>query len=195
MPKKQPSDWSAIEAAYTLGTASIRQIARDHGVTDAAIRKKAKKEGWVRTVVVTANPDEEAFGTEAMDGEILTGRAGPLPEEHGEAILHLAGRMLDEIHGVTSHIGEIEQAILDETAGDRSGKRRAAMLKAVSLGGRALALKTVTQAVVMVKADARAKEEAKGKKERAKDEAQDLAQNGRFATPSGPRLAVDNSSR
>jgi hypothetical protein len=195
MSKKQATDWAAIEAAYTLGTASIRQIARDHGVTDTAIRKKAKADGWVRTVVATANQDEDECGIGGLDGEILTGRASPLPEDHGDAILQLAGRMLDEIHGVTSHLGEIEQAIIDETEKDRSPKRRAAMLKAISLGGRAMALKTVTQAVVMVKADVRAKEEAKGKKERQKEEAQDLAQNGRFATPSGPKLAVDNSRK
>ena len=198
MAEKTKTDWAAIRAAYELGTASIRRIAKDHGITDTAIRSRAKAEGWVRTAVATANEREQRAEDEAqrvLDGEILSGPggpSGPLPEKHEDAILNLAGRLLDELHGSTTNIGEIEAAILDETAGDRDGRRRAAMLKAVSLGGRALTLKTITQAVTLVRAQEIAKEEAKGKKERQKEEAQELAQNGRFATPTGPRMVVNN---
>ncbi len=201
MAAKTNTDWAAIRAAYELGTASIRRIAQDHGITDAAVRKKAKAEGWARTAVAAANqrePDANGGAGWVLDGEILTGlggSAGPLPEKHEDAILNLAGRLLDELHGTTTHIGEIEAAIEDETKDDRDGRRRAAMLKAVSLGGRALTLKTITQAVTLIRAQEIAKEDAKGKKVQAQEEAQELAKTGRFATPSGPKLAVDNSRK
>ncbi|HCB5895406.1 hypothetical protein V6R76_19190 [Salmonella enterica subsp. enterica serovar Paratyphi B] len=41
-------DWGAIEAAYLAGVMSLREIGAQHGVTEGAIRKKAKKLGWVR---------------------------------------------------------------------------------------------------------------------------------------------------
>ncbi|PNL54035.1 hypothetical protein CEP65_014935 [Enterobacter hormaechei] len=41
-------DWGAIEAAYLAGVMSLREIGAHHGVTEGAIRKKAKKLGWVR---------------------------------------------------------------------------------------------------------------------------------------------------
>ncbi len=44
---KQP-DWEAIESAYRAGSLSIRTIADQHGISDAAIRKHAKKHGWER---------------------------------------------------------------------------------------------------------------------------------------------------
>lgn len=44
---KQP-DWEAIESAYRVGALSVRAIAEQNGITDTAIRKKAKKEGWLR---------------------------------------------------------------------------------------------------------------------------------------------------
>lgn len=41
-------DWEAIESAYRAGVMSLRDIGAQYGVTEGAIRKKAKKLGWVR---------------------------------------------------------------------------------------------------------------------------------------------------
>ncbi len=41
-------DWSAIEKEFRAGVKSNRQIADEHGVTETAIRKKAKSYGWVK---------------------------------------------------------------------------------------------------------------------------------------------------
>jgi hypothetical protein len=41
-------DWSAIESHYRAGTLSIREIARQNGVSDTAIRKQARKAGWTK---------------------------------------------------------------------------------------------------------------------------------------------------
>jgi hypothetical protein len=47
MATKQP-DWEAIERAYRAGSLSVRAIADQNSLTDGAIRKRAKKEGWAR---------------------------------------------------------------------------------------------------------------------------------------------------
>ncbi|MGN9452004.1 terminase small subunit [Klebsiella grimontii] len=41
-------DWEAIESAYRAGVLSLRDIGEQYGVTEEAIRKRAKKFGWVR---------------------------------------------------------------------------------------------------------------------------------------------------
>lgn len=41
-------DWEAIESAYRAGVLSLRDIGDKYGVTEGAIRKRAKKFGWVR---------------------------------------------------------------------------------------------------------------------------------------------------
>lgn len=43
-----PTDWEAIERLYRAGVLSLREIAGKYGVSDTAIRKKAKKEEWTR---------------------------------------------------------------------------------------------------------------------------------------------------
>ncbi|HIE2547659.1 TPA: hypothetical protein ACXLF2_004815, partial [Klebsiella pneumoniae] len=41
-------DWEAIESAYRAGVLSLRDIGDKYGVTEGAIRKRAKKFDWVR---------------------------------------------------------------------------------------------------------------------------------------------------
>jgi hypothetical protein len=43
-------DWEAIESAYRAGVLALRDIGEQYGVTEGAIRKRAKKFGWVRKV-------------------------------------------------------------------------------------------------------------------------------------------------
>ncbi|MCF5715156.1 hypothetical protein I9H06_16430 [Pseudomonas tremae] len=47
MTTKQP-DWEAIERAYRAGSLSVRAIAENSSLTEGAVRKRAKKEGWTR---------------------------------------------------------------------------------------------------------------------------------------------------
>ena len=47
MTTKQP-DWEAIHSLYRAGLLSVRSIAEQHGISDTAIRKQAKKLGWSR---------------------------------------------------------------------------------------------------------------------------------------------------
>lgn len=45
MPKP---DWEAIESAYRAGDLSLREIAAQNGISEGSIRKRAKKNEWVR---------------------------------------------------------------------------------------------------------------------------------------------------
>lgn len=46
--KKPAPDWERIEADYRAGLLSLREIASARGVSNVAIHKRAKKEGWER---------------------------------------------------------------------------------------------------------------------------------------------------
>jgi len=41
-------DWLTIETEYRGTTTSINKMALNHGISDGAIRKQAKKNGWIR---------------------------------------------------------------------------------------------------------------------------------------------------
>ena len=57
--KAKKPDWEKIEAEYRAGVFSIREIAGQHGVSDTAIRKRAKAHGWDRDLSekITAKAD------------------------------------------------------------------------------------------------------------------------------------------
>jgi transposase-like protein len=161
-------DWDAIRKAYTGTRASVRQIARDFGVTHPAILKKAKAEGWIRPAPeppVTAPPRADRprpaldRASEGPDASTLSNR--------GRSIIE---RMLDELETVTAYIGEIEEAIIAETAADKSLERRRAWLNAVSLRSRAqtakdlaTALKTLGETTTDAGAGKKAKAKEAGK--------------------------------
>ncbi len=43
-------DWEAIESAYRAGLLSLREIASQHGISEGAIRKRAKRDDWSRDI-------------------------------------------------------------------------------------------------------------------------------------------------
>lgn len=43
-------DWEAIESAYRAGVLSLREIASQHGISEGAIRKRAKRDDWPRDI-------------------------------------------------------------------------------------------------------------------------------------------------
>lgn len=191
MARRDDIDWTAIEAAFRAGTLSNRQIAERFGVSEANIRKRAKAGDWVRS------PQPRAHLPVAEILPPIDRSARPVlsvqPREPVEHAREIAGRMLDELDTVTSHVAELEQLIEVETADDRDGRRRATMLKAISLPARSMTLKTIVQALAVAK-EVAGVGIGGGKKEEAKAKAQEAAKPGnKFAPPAPPRLAVDNT--
>lgn len=65
-------DWEAIEREYRLGQLSLREIARMYGVSDTAIRKKAKVLGWTRDL---SGKVREKVRTDLVRTEVRTPNA------------------------------------------------------------------------------------------------------------------------
>ena len=57
-------DWEAIESAYRAGVLSLRDIGDKYGVTEGAIRKRAKKFDWVRKTSTQVRKNGTQSGTQ-----------------------------------------------------------------------------------------------------------------------------------
>ena len=189
------TDWDQIENDWRFGDLSNVKLAEKHGVSEGAIRKRAKAEGWQKGVepgprqpIPDRSERDRLGGARDDDGEPAgdDAQAEPL-----NATLALALRMMDELKAVTSHIGEIEDLIYSETEDDRDARRRTAMLRAVSLKTRTETLKTIQQAILAASTEGEAD---KGKKAQQAAAAQKVASKSRrFAPPPPPRLVVNNT--
>ena len=82
MDKKQPVDWELAERLYRAGQLSVREIARQAGCNEKAIRKRAMKDGWtrdlthkvkvaVRTALVRSEVRTKAAGAKVSDQEAI----------------------------------------------------------------------------------------------------------------------------
>ncbi|MEG1681326.1 MAG: hypothetical protein RR326_14615 [Stenotrophomonas sp.] len=149
MSTKQP-DWEAIERAYRAGALSIRTIAERHGVSDTAIRKKAKALNWtrdlsdqvrkeVRSKLVRGEVRNDQGANCELDAEIIEEAAeegARVVRSHRRDIrkaTNLANLLMDDLLSTIQRREEIEEDIEAETSEDNNGMRRASMLAAVSL--------------------------------------------------------------
>lgn len=185
---KKVIDWAGIEHDYRNGDMSVRDLAKWYSVSEAGIRKRAKAGGWTRPddaptqsvkrkeISVTYSVPDTIVTTEATAPDQIVGRGR-----------NLALRMMDELDATSSRLGELETFIAEATDGDESQRRVEALMKAISLPSRANTLKTLAQAVKTL-AETAAPE---GKKAQRQAAAENVS--GRFAAPSAPKLAVDNT--
>lgn len=202
-----PINWEAIGKAFCAETMSNVKLAKAHCITEGAIRKKAKERGWVRgqpypELAAKLPPVPKALLRREPDKRPAplpppqVAELPPVPESmlrhepttptatEKELTVDLIRRMLDELDCVTSHIGELEELIEAETAGDQDGRRRAGMMKAISLPVRSNTLRLLLAAQVEAN-----KKPEKGKKEQKADAAKGAA-TGRFAPSVAPLRAV-----
>jgi len=104
------ADWIAIEGVYRAGVKSIADIAKDHGISDTAIRKHAKKHGWLR------DPEgckrqmvRAALSGFTADGSRFAGKT--IEEETSQDIKDMQGGLLV----ARLCIERLQIAVVDET--------------------------------------------------------------------------------
>ncbi|CAI8788721.1 HTH psq-type domain-containing protein [Pseudomonas sp. IT-P253] len=163
MTTKQP-DWEAIERAYRAGSLSIRTIAERQGVSDTAIRKKAKTLGWVRDLsdqvrkevrskLVRGEVRNSQGANCELDAEIIEEAAeegAQVVRSHRRDIrkaTSLANLLMDDLLMTIQQRESIEEAIDEETKEDSSGIRRGSMLAAVGLPSNAKTLFQLSSAM------------------------------------------------
>lgn len=191
--EKRPVDWAEIERDYRQGTMSVREIARWYGLSDKAIRNKAKAGSWERVEsaggphVVRADPEPQMVYV----GTVLT------PENASpEAIIgrgrNLVLRMLDELDTSTTRIGELEAIIESAVDTADGGKQREALQQAVSLKQRSDVLRSLATAAKTF-AETGSAVPAGGKKAERQAAGEAIGKGaGKFAAPPAPPLRVVN---
>ena len=63
--KKRAINWEKIELDYRAGIKTLREIADEHGITHAYIKKKANQEGWIRDLTAKIKAKADALVTKS----------------------------------------------------------------------------------------------------------------------------------
>jgi hypothetical protein len=183
------TDWDALEAEWRFGNLSNVALGKKHNVSEGAIRKRSKVEGWEKGIERAGPRQKPAPAREKprpkAEKEDPAEAAKELPPM--DMSLDVAKRLLAELDFYTAHLEDLQDDIYEDTKNDRSTQRRYAMLKAIDLGSRASTLKTIQQTL----AAAEAGKVPDGKKEQRQAAAAEVAkQSGRFSTARAPLSLV-----
>lgn len=100
-------DWEVIEREYRAGQLSIRELARQHGCTDGAIRKRAKAEGWQRNL---ASEVRKRVREKLVRTHVRTCRDADIIEEVAERGAQAVTLMRADI----ARLRELEQTLIAE---------------------------------------------------------------------------------
>lgn len=151
-------DWEAIEREYRAAQLSVREIARQFSISHVAIIKRAKQDGWTQNLAARV---KEAVTTKLVTSLVTITTAAATVEAVSDRVIQVAREhrsdiktardlvtvLMKELAEANDHLGEIEDAIVDETATDINGTRRSAMLRAVALPSRSTIIKNLSGAL------------------------------------------------
>ena len=118
MDDKKPRqlDWERIGAEYRAGKLSLREIGRQHGCSEGAIRKRAKADGWERDLQARV---DEAVRNKLVRAEVRKNAISAATENE---VVEAAAAA--SVHVVLSHrkdvakLRELEERFLDELGGE-----------------------------------------------------------------------------
>ena len=156
---KSTIDWEAAERDFRVGQLSNRMIAEKHGVSETAIRKRAKAHGWSKdlTEKVRQEVRNQLVRTEvrtpiASDREVVEVAAATgaqVVRTHRKDIrtaADIVGLLMGQLLDAASNREDLAEAIEDETAGDETGHRRARLYRAISLQSHAAIVRDLSTA-------------------------------------------------
>lgn len=165
--KQRETDWSQVEADYRAGVKSLRQIASEHGITEGAIRKRAKKEDWARDLAAKIRAQADALvRKDAVRAKVRNETCVPekvvveanaevqasVMREHRAGLTkarELVHKLLTELEQVTDS-RELLNDLAEIMAGADDGahaKRVEAMTRVIALSGRASNVKTLVESL------------------------------------------------
>jgi DNA-binding Lrp family transcriptional regulator len=134
-PLKAAVDWQSIETLYRAGALSIREIAKTHGLSDGAVRKRAKRDGWDRNLTAKVNAkvrselvvrSEEVRTQDAVSERTMVEAAATTDWEAVEGMYRaglLSIREIARSHGI-SHTAIQKRAKVDGWLRDLTAKVR-----------------------------------------------------------------------
>lgn len=162
-------DWEKVEALYRVGSMSLREIGAEHTITEGAIRKRAKRDGWTRDLAEKVRAKADALvrrelvrsevrkptHTEAETVEVEASVAARIRLSQRADIgrgRSLVRKLFEELEIQTDHkdlLAEMEQALAEVKEGEEKAKPRLseALQRVMSTGSRVSHAKSLVESM------------------------------------------------
>lgn len=161
MARPSKIDWIPIERDYRTGQFSNRMLAEKHGVDKSGLNRKIKQDGWVqdlsvevrertRAALLKTEREEKTSAATPRDIEIAVQTNVAVVTRHRKQVgkgQDIVALLMTELIESSRYNNEIQDAIIDETAHDKTDMRRGRMLRAVSLSSRSATVRDLANAL------------------------------------------------
>lgn len=107
-------DWEAIETAYRAGVMSLREIASQHGISEGAIRKRAKRDDWSRDLAAKVKERADDLVRKAEVRKQVRTETALSERVLIEATAEVVAAVRMEYRGDIRRAREITNALFDE---------------------------------------------------------------------------------
>lgn len=161
--EKGAPDWERIEADYRAGIKSLREIVAPFNITEGALRKRAKRDGWERDLGAKIQQKADALvRKEAVRNEVRTDEKA-IVEANAEAIYRVrmehrkaTGRFQALVQSMAAEIeaqtdspelfAELSALLNDGSGGKAADKLAEAYRRVLELPGRVDNMKKLVEA-------------------------------------------------
>jgi Winged helix-turn-helix DNA-binding len=107
-------DWARTERLYRQGEISNREIARREGVSEGAVRKRAKAQGWKRESTISVRPQGGLVSPRPAQTAAAQSSGTRVSAEHGFSLSEEG----------TGFLTETPTGFLTESRSERTGASR-----------------------------------------------------------------------
>lgn len=114
--KAPKADWELIERDYRLGVKSLREIAKEHGITHAAIAKKAKQFSWVRDLSEKVQAAAKDKVTKALVSKAVTAETTLKDTQSTEVMADVVSRVDLQNRDDLSAVLDVQRNLAQELA-------------------------------------------------------------------------------
>ena len=120
-PKRPPVDWEAVELEYRIGIKTLRQIADEQGVSNPAIVKRAKRDGWERDLSAKIHAKAESLVSKQLVSNAVSKEAVIAERQIVDANAEMMASVIRSHHNLLTRLRGIAMLLMDRLEAELEG--------------------------------------------------------------------------
>lgn len=119
--KRPPVDWEAVEREYRVGIKTLRQIADEQGVSNPAIVKRAKRDGWERDLSAKIHAKAESLVSKQLVSNVVSKETAIAERQIVDASAEMMANVIRGHHKLLTRLRGIAMLLLDRLEAELEG--------------------------------------------------------------------------
>lgn len=120
-PNRSAVDWEAVEREYRAGIKTLRQIADEQGVSNPAIVKRAKRDGWERDLSAKIHAKAESLVSKQLVSSVVSKEDAIAERQIVDANAEMMASVIRGHHKLLTRLRGIAMLLMDRLEAELEG--------------------------------------------------------------------------